>query len=485
MAGLFISAAHKSSGKTTLTIGLCAALAARGIIVQPFKKGPDYIDPMWLAQASGRACYNLDPYLMDWDEIQSAFEGRASHAEFSIVEGNKGLFDGLALDGSNSNAAVAMRLGLPVVLVIDARGMTRGIAPLILGYQAFERNIRIAGVILNNLGGARHEAKLRAVVEHYTDVPVVGAVHHDERLAIVERELGLIPSCEAGNALGQVRRIGEIIANQVDLDCLVEAGGGIASAETEIGTLPAKAAFGSVRIGVVADRSFGFYYADDLEALRGAGADLVAIDALHDLRLPAIDGLFIGGGFPEVFARELSANERLRKEIRDAALGGLPIYAECGGLMYLSRSITAGGESHPMVGVVPGDVVMYRRPVGRGYVHLRETGESPWSASADPGQQLRAHEFHYSEVVNLPPDARFAYEVIRGHGINGNNDGIVIRNTVASYAHLRSVGNCDWARRFVRFVATGKRNDNFPESVAGVSGRNRKSRRTSATVHGA
>jgi cobyrinic acid a,c-diamide synthase len=185
VSGIFISAAHKSSGKTTLTIGLCAALADRGTVVQSFKKGPDYIDPMWLAQASGRACYNLDPYLMGWDEIRTVFDGHAGRADFSIVEGNKGLFDGLALDGSNSNAAVAAHLGLPVVLVIDARGMTRGIAPLILGYQAFDSSIRIAGVILNNLGGARHEAKLRAVVEHYTDVPVVGAVHRDDRLAIV------------------------------------------------------------------------------------------------------------------------------------------------------------------------------------------------------------------------------------------------------------------------------------------------------------
>lgn len=461
MSGIFISAAHKSSGKTTLTIGLCAALADRGTVVQSFKKGPDYIDPMWLAQASGRACYNLDPYLMGWDEIRTVFDGHAGRADFSIVEGNKGLFDGLALDGSNSNAAVAAHLGLPVVLVIDARGMTRGIAPLILGYQAFDSSIRIAGVILNNLGGARHEAKLRAVVEHYTDVPVVGAVHRDDRLAIVERELGLIPSSEAGNALAQVRRIGEIIAGQVDLDCIVAAGGGFATRHASLEATSSGLSDGVVRIGVVADRAFGFYYADDLEALRIAGAELVAIDALHDRNLPPLDGLFIGGGFPEMFARELSANEGLRKDIREAALGGLPIHAECGGLMYLSRSITADGETHPMVGIVPGDVVMHKRPVGRGYVHLRETGASPWMASVDQGAVLRAHEFHYSEIVDLAADIQFAYEVRRGHGIDGRHDGIVIRNTVASYAHLRSVGNCNWARSFVRFVATVKRNDNF------------------------
>ncbi|HNB78206.1 MAG TPA: cobyrinate a,c-diamide synthase [Rhodocyclaceae bacterium] len=467
MSGMFISAAHKSSGKTTLTIGLCAALTSRGIVVQSFKKGPDYIDPMWLAQASGRACYNLDPYLMGWGEIQTLFDRHAEHADFSIVEGNKGLFDGLALDGSNSNAAVAAHLGLPVVLVIDARGMTRGIAPLILGYQAFDSGIRIAGVILNNLGGARHEAKLRAVVEHYTDVPVLGAVHQDGRLAIVERELGLIPSSEAGNALAQARRIGEIIADQVDLDRLVERGGGIGCRRVPLGGAASALTGGVVRIGVVADQSFGFYYADDLEALRRAGADLVAIDALHDRKLPSLDGLFIGGGFPEMFARELSSNEGLRKDIHEAALGGLPIHAECGGLMYLSRSITIAGETHSMVGVVPGNVVMHKRPVGRGYVHLRETGASPWAASVDQGAVLRAHEFHYSEIVDLPPDVPFAYEVRRGHGVDGSHDGIVIRNTVASYSHLRSVGNCNWARNFVRFVASMKQRADLRVAASG------------------
>jgi cobyrinic acid a,c-diamide synthase len=200
MAQLFISAAHKSSGKTTISVGLAAALAARGLAVQTFKKGPDYIDPMWLALASGRPCRNLDFHLMSRDEIGASFARHAAAADVSLVEGNKGLHDGLDLDGSNSNAALAALLGAPVVLVLDARGMTRGVAPLILGYQAFDPAVRIAGVILNNLGGARHEAKLRAVIEHYTDCAVLGAVPCDERLAITERHLGLVPSNEAASA---------------------------------------------------------------------------------------------------------------------------------------------------------------------------------------------------------------------------------------------------------------------------------------------
>jgi len=217
MNRLLVSAAHKSSGKTTVTLGLCAALSAQGQRVQPFKKGPDYIDPMWLAQASGRPCYNLDPFLMTPAQIRALFGQHAGHADISIVEGNKGLYDGLSLDGSNSNAALAHLLELPVLLVIDARGMTRGIAPLLLGYQAFDRNLRIGGVILNRLGGSRHEAKLRAVIEHYTDLPVLGAIAEDEELAVAERHLGLMPSNEHAQASEQVQRIGARIAAQVDL----------------------------------------------------------------------------------------------------------------------------------------------------------------------------------------------------------------------------------------------------------------------------
>jgi cobyrinic acid a,c-diamide synthase len=449
MNRLFISAAHKSSGKTTVCIGLAAALAARGEVVQPFKKGPDYIDPLWLGMAAGRPCYNLDAYLMEPDEIRAQVVQAMRGASIGIIEGNKGLYDGLDLEGANSNAAMAALLGTPVVLVIDARGMTRGIAPLILGYQAFDRNIRIAGVILNQLGGSRHEAKLRAVIEHYTGVPVLGAVQHDERIAIAERHLGLVPSNEAAAARGVVDGIAAHIAAQVDLDALravARQAAPLAAAE------PAPPAPGGapVRIGIARDAAFGFYYPGDLDALRSAGAELVSFDALHAEHLPPVDGLFIGGGFPETHMAELAANASLRGELREAIEAGMPAYAECGGLMYLARSIEWDGRRAPMAGVIPADIVMHRRPVGRGYVHLRETGRSPWPSAQAP--LIRAHEFHYSSVENLAPEVEFAYEVERGYGIDGRHDGIVHRNLVASYAHLRDVAGNPWARRFVDFV---------------------------------
>jgi len=450
MNRVLISAAHKSSGKTTVSIGLCAALKARGHSVQPFKKGPDYIDPMWLTQASGRACRNLDLYLMSSQEVISTFEQNSS--EFNLVEGNKGLYDGLALDGSNSNAALARVLKLPVVLVIDARGMTRGIAPLILGYQAFDPEINIAGVILNNLGGSRHEAKLREVIVHYTNVPVIGAIQHDERLMIVERHLGLMPSNESNESANRVSILGQAIESQVDLDKLIQ----ISKFETdEISLKKSVVTFTEkqkIKIGVARDRAFGFYYADDIDSMSALGAEIIPFDTLNDTQLPHVDALFIGGGFPEIFAAELEKNSAMRMEIYKAIEMGMPVYAECGGLMYLSRQITYQGKIHSMVGAIPGDIVMHQKPIGRGYVNLKEDSQHLWPHSKLTSNPIRGHEFHYSSLEHLPINSKFAYKVERGHGIDGKNDGYIYKNLLASYAHLRSVGGCDWVPRFINFI---------------------------------
>ncbi len=455
MAHLLISAAHKSSGKTTVSIGICGALRARGVTVQPFKKGPDYIDPLWLGEASNRPCHNLDFYTMSESEIRDVFTRCSATADIAVIEGNKGLYDGLDLLGSNSNAALAELLRTPVVLVIDARGMTRGVAPLILGYQAFDPNIRIAGVILNRLGGSRHETKLRAVIEHYTDARVLGAVYQDETLEIVERHLGLMPSNEATAAQLKIAAIARTVSAQVDLDALLELA---RSVPTPMPSQPVQATFGTkpdVCIGVARDAAFCFYYPDDLRALEAAGARLMHFDALRDQRLPRVDGLFIGGGFPEVQMAALERNAGLRMAIRQALEAGMPAYAECGGLMYLSRSITWNGRSCEMAGLIPADVVMHAKPQGRGYVRLRETDSFPWPRPAAGSQapvEVRAHEFHYSKLDNLAPGAEFAYEVIRGYGVDGSHDGILVNRTLASYTHLRDVAGNHWAARFVRYV---------------------------------
>lgn len=462
MPRLLISAAHKSSGKTTVSIGLCSALTQRGLNIQPFKKGPDYIDPMWLAAATGRSCRNLDFYLMGRDEIAATFQQHSAGADISLIEGNKGLYDGLDLDGSNSNAALAELLDTPVVLVIDARGMTRGIAPLILGYQAFDPNIRIAGVILNNLGGARHESKLRAVIEHYTNVPVLGAVHHDKRLQITERHLGLMPSNESSEAVRHIHEIGRLVGSQVDLDALIRIAQeapalDVQSLDIDVLQDSVAPAGEKVRIAVARDQAFGFYYADDLQAMQAAGAEIVDVDTLQEGGLPPdIDGLFIGGGFPELFMDRLEQNGAMRQEINEAIESGLPTYAECGGLMYLARSLSWQGKTSKMVGVIPGDVVMHGKPIGRGYVRVRSTGQCRWPGEV-AGRELLAHEFHYSSLDNVESALSYAFEVVRGHGIDGKRDGIVYKNLLACYTHFRSLQGYNWARRFVEFVRKVKK----------------------------
>ena len=407
---------------------------------------------MWLGQAAANPCHNLDFYTMERDEIRATVGYYSAQADISLIEGNKGLYDGLDLDGSNSNAALAKLVQAPVILVIDARGMTRGIAPLILGYQAFDPDIQIAGVILNRLGGSRHESKLRAVIEHYTDVPVLGAVAQDPNLEIVERHLGLIPSNEHAAAVARIQLIGKTIGDQVDLDRLQV----IARSAP---TLPATAPFNLpahtpavVRIGIARDEAFGFYYPDDLAALSRAGAELIPINTLNDAHLPNIDGLFIGGGFPETCMEQLAANASLRADIRHAIDNGLPTYAECGGLMYLARSLTWNERRADMVGIIPGDIQMHARPQGRGYVRLEETADMPWPAKPGSVSEVAAHEFHYSALTGLDAGARFAFKVLRGTGIDGQHDGYVYKNLLACYTHQRDTQRHRWAERFIAFV---------------------------------
>jgi cobyrinic acid a,c-diamide synthase len=451
MSRLLISAAHKSSGKTTVSLGLCAALAARGLRVQPFKKGPDYIDPMWLGLAAGRPCHNLDFHCMTHAEILSTVGHYSANSDVALIEGNKGLYDGLDLDGSNSNAALAIVTRTPVVLVLDARGMTRGIAPLILGYQAFDREIRIAGVILNQLGGSRHEAKLRSVIEHYTDIPVLGGVHRHASLEIVERHLGLVPSNEDQAAHDRIRQISALISAQVDLDQLLAVAASAPALDYEPVATPPGSSEPRVRIGIARDAAFGFYYPDDLDALERAGAQLVPFNTLTDHALPRVEGLFIGGGFPETHMQALQDNHALRHDIHRAITSGMPAYAECGGLMYLSRRLHWQDRACEMVGVIPADVVMHEKPQGRGYVQLRETNAARWPGPA-PAATIAAHEFHYSSLAGLQGEHRFAYEVVRGAGIDGKHDGLLLHNLLACYSHMRDTGQHHWAQRFVSFV---------------------------------
>lgn len=463
MAPLYIAAAHKSSGKTSVSLGLTAALVERGLHVQTFKKGPDYIDPLWLTRASGNPCYNLDFFTQTREEIAGTVSDHWDGESIALIEGNKGLFDGIDVEGSDSNAALATMLGSPVVLVIDTGGITRGIAPLIRGYLDFDPSVNICGVILNKVGGERHESKLRAALERYTDADVLGAIGRDRALEIPERHLGLVPANEArgpGAADTMISRLGDAVKRGVDLDRIVAIARHADLQAVIEPTLPTPVAASEstapeVRIAIARDAAFGFYYPDDLEAFERAGATLVEFDAINDPHLPEADGLFIGGGFPETHLKALSANESLREDIRTALAAGMPAYAECGGLMYLARSIEWRGEKGEMVGTVPADVTVGRRPQGRGYMLVEETGDSPWSQPASPETNPNGtpvHEFHYARLENLDDESIFAQRVLRGTGIDGNHDGLVVNRLLAGFAHHRNTLANPWVERFVDYV---------------------------------
>ncbi|MEW5717635.1 MAG: cobyrinate a,c-diamide synthase [Chloroflexota bacterium] len=463
---LVIAAPQGRSGKTTVAVGLCAALHARGLIVQPFKKGPDYIDPSWLTEAARRPCRNLDPFLMGEDVIATAFARGSQNADLALIEGAMGLYDGADLDGTGSTAALARRLDAPILLVVNAQRVTRSVAALVQGYQRFEPGTRIAGVILNSVARARHQTMLTQAVEKYCGIPVVGTLPRDDALAIPDRHLGLIPRGEYSHAFEDVATVPAIAAARAavlanfDLDAILkisreQGSAGARGQGRPISNLQSAISQSKIKnqkskIGVIRDRAFSFYYPENFEALQDAGAELVFIDSLCDAHLPALDALYIGGGFPEVFLRELQANASLRAEIRAAIENGLPVYAECGGLMYLARSITWNDQRGEMVGALPLDVVMTGKPQGHGYVELEVVGENPLFAR---GAKLRGHEFHNSQIdpqgFETPSGLGIAYRVTRGRGLDGARDGIVYKNVLASYTHLHALSTRDWAAAFV------------------------------------
>ena len=458
MSAFYIAAAHKSSGKTTLSIGLTAALRQADKTIQTFKKGPDYIDPLWLSRASGRPCQNLDFFTASTSHIQQQFVTHSAGSDAILVEGNMGLFDGISVDGSDSNAAMARLLDLPVVLIVDCSGTSRGIAPLLLGYRQFDPKLRFAGVILNKVAGRRHESKLVEMVETYTDFDILGAVYRNDDLRLTERHLGLIPSNELDDQADQlIERFADVIRQSIDLEKILNIPPLALPRQAAHATEPEKQA-NRLKIGIAMDEAFGFYYPSDLQRFSELGVEIVPFSAIHDSALPGdLDGLFIGGGFPESLATQLSANTSMRHAIADAIRAGLPTYAECGGLMYLCQELENGDGIFPQCGVIPAQVRMNKRPQGRGYVVLQASSLHPWQAarSVEP-PLIQAHEFHYSSLHGLPDDTRFAYSVQRGTGIDGSNDGIMLYNLLASYAHLRSTDRCSWVDDFVSFIESQK-----------------------------
>lgn len=446
-----IAAAHKSSGKTVVSTGLVRAMQKQGLRVGSFKKGPDYIDPLWLSTAGKAPCFNLDFNTMDRAELTDFFAQHASGSDFSIVEANKGLFDGIDISGSDSNAELAKLLGLPVVLVIDCVGMTRGIAPLLQGYVNFDPDVKIAGVILNRVGGPRHEAKLRQAVETFTDLPVLGAIRKSADMMIDERHLGLITPSENRETEQWIDLVADLVAEQCDLEAIQD----VAQSAEDLAFSPAPAALrfaNGLRIGIARDSAFGFYYADDLQAFSDAGATLVPVDMLNDRSLPDLDGLFIGGGFPETHMLQLAANVDMRQSVKVALQNGLPCYAECGGLMYLCNDIRWGNDRAEMVGFFDATASMHGKPQGRGYVRFKRNDTHPWG---NDGREYRAHEFHYARLEDSR-ETEFCRTVTRGFGTDGLSDGLRKANTLAGFIHMRHSKQSPWVDDFLKFVLSCK-----------------------------
>lgn len=451
MRQILITGDRSGSGKTSITLAL-AALLSKEHTVQTFKAGMDYIDPSYLSAVSGRPCRNLDSFTLSDAQIRDVFRYGCRGAEMAIVEGVRGLYEGAdALTDTGSTAAIAKTLRLPVILVVSAQSITRSSAAIVKGFQAFDPTIRIAGVILNNVRGGSHTAKATTAIEHYCGVPVIGAIPRMEEMQLAMRHLGLVPWREGsgrGDFDARIGTITEMIGQYVDRDRFV--------ALMKEDTTPEKPSpifdkspERDVRIGIALDEAFNFYYADLFDILHTLGAECVPFSPVRD-RLPEADGYIFGGGYPELFVRELETNHRMREAIRDVSGNGVPVYAECGGLMYLTERMilrkgwqgSATDQRGEMCGVFAGETRMPARRVVS-YVEGRADTGSPVGRAS-----FRGHEFHYSEVV-LSPDTRFAYTLTRGIGIRDNYDGAVIRNTLGSYTHLHPVASLGMFRHFV------------------------------------
>jgi len=453
---LIIAALRGGSGKTIVSIGIIAALRGRRLAVAPFKKGPDYIDAGWLALAAGRPCYNLDTFLLDADLIRRSFCFHAPSFDVALIEGNRGLYDGIDLDGATSTAELAKLLKAPVVMCVDCTKTTRTMAAVISGCVQFDPDASIRGVILNRVAGSRHESILRRSIEHYSGVPVIGAVPKLGRQIFPERHMGLVPTPEHGWAADSIQSIARIAAQHIDLDALTRIAREaspmgdtcLSSDGDRLAGRPADPGPFSARIGILRDSAFQFYYPENIEALQAAGAEIVLVSPLREDTLPDVDALYIGGGFPETHAQELAANTGFSRRMRELVEGGFPVYAECGGLMYLGEELVLEGKSYPMAGVLPLSFGLFKRPQGHGYTVVTVEGENPYYPV---GAEVRGHEFHYSRVLRWSgSESDFVFRMQRGVGIHGDRDGIVHKNVLATYTHIHALGNPGWASALVR-----------------------------------
>jgi len=447
--GIVIAGLSGGSGKSVVSVGLSAAWTEQGLSVAPFKKGPDYIDAGWLHRAADRDCFNLDPYLVSEDMIRASFYQRSAGVDRALVEGNRGLYDGVTAQGGYSTAELARTLDLPVLLVVNCTKTTRTIAAMVLGCQKFDERLDIIGVILNQVATERQRTIITESVEHYTTIPVLGVVPRLKHDIFPMRHLGMIPHQEYRGSDSALELLGRIARENIDIDRIESLMPVVKPKKDDLKTdLLSVSRSPDVRIGILQDAAFQFYYPENLASLEREGAELVKINALVDNSLPALDGLYIGGGFPETSAAQLAANIEFRHSVRDAAEAGLPIYAECGGLIYLGSSIVIDKDEYPLASVFPIRFGMSKKPQAHGYSIFTVAGQNPFYPE---GLKVKGHEFRYSTILDWRGTAsELVLEMERGTGFMDGRDGLTFKNVLALYTHIHAEGTAEWAPGFVK-----------------------------------
>lgn len=453
-----IGALRGGSGKTIASIAVICGWRKKGFSLTAFKKGPDFIDSAWLKEASGQPCYNLDTFLMAEKTVVQSFIQRTRGETGAVIEGNRGLYDGVDEKGSHSTASLAKLLKTPLILVIDCTKATRTIAALVLGCQKMDPQLKIKGIILNQIAGNRHASIIRSSIEQNCRIPILGEIPKLKDLPFPERHLGLVPPPEHHKRAEALKFCTEIGEKYLDLDCLWEVASKAPhlkiSRYKEVACK--KKSTSLVRIGVIKDSAFQFYYPENLEELERKGGEIVEINALQDKALPSVDGLYIGGGFPETNIEGLAANTNFRRSLQQAVEDGLPVYAECGGAMYLGKSVHVQNKFFPMVGIFPVVFNVDEKPWGHGYTILKSDAPNPFFKS---GSVIRGHEFHYSKVEDWKEDQiSLAFKVERGFGFNGKRDGLCYKNVLSTYTHIHALGEKRWASALVKKAELYKNN---------------------------
>lgn len=469
---IVIAGIRGGSGKTTLSLAVIAALrTGKELQIIPFKKGPDYIDAGWMSAAAGNPCYNLDPFLITGERILDSFISHFT-GDVAIIEGNRGLYDGMDAEGSYSTAELAKLLKAPVILIVDCTKMTKTAAAIVLGCMNMDKDVQIKGIVLNQVSGERHESVIRQSIGRYCSLPVLGAIPRLESEEFPERHMGLTPYQEHPATEKALLFVEEIAKKYLDMDGILKIAGeaeplaSVTKYKLQVINPGKKEASivhrpSSVKLGVIKDSAFQFYYPENLDELRSHGANIIEISALREKELPDVDALYIGGGFPETNAIALAENIGFLSSLKKAITGGLPVYAECGGLMYLGEGLLLDNKIYPMAGIFPLVFSLEKKPQAHGYSVVEVIRKNPFY---DEGTILRGHEFHYSKPVNASKclnDFYYAFKMKRGVGIYEGRDGICHKNTLATYTHLHAYGAKEWIEGVLRRAMEFKRQKDF------------------------